>query len=83
MRAGSSEIDQFYRFVGERIKREREELGFNQVELAQEIGLARTSIVNIEQGRQAPPLHVLLRIAQALAVPITDLLPTNGHEGKS
>lgn len=64
-----------YREIGRRIQCERKELGFNQIELAQEIGLTRTSIANIEAGRQRLPIHVLYAIAEALGAPVTCLLP--------
>ncbi len=61
--------------IGKRIRQERQAIGFNQAELAQEVGLTRTSIVNIERGYQRPPIHTLYRVARALAIPIDDLLP--------
>lgn len=64
-----------YREIGWRIRKERDELGFSQADLAQEIGLTRTSIVNIEAGRQRLPIHMLYAVAHALGVPATCLLP--------
>lgn len=46
-----------------------------QAELAEMVGLERTSITNIERGNQKVPLHVLYRICEALRVPITDVMP--------
>lgn len=66
-----------YREIGLRVRKERKELGFNQIELAEEVGFTRTSIVNIETGRQRPPIHVLYSIADALGVSIICLLPEN------
>lgn len=37
--------------------------------------MSRVSIVNIEAGRQHPPVHVLWDIAQELDVELTFLLP--------
>lgn len=61
--------------IGRRINEEREMLGFSQAELAKEVDLTRTSITNIEQGRQHLPIHMLYRIATALGIPIEFLVP--------
>lgn len=47
----------------------------SQAELAKASSLSRTSITNIEKGRQHLPLHTLYAIANALEIPITELLP--------
>ena len=47
----------------------------SQDELAERVGLSRTSITNIEQGRQHVPLHTLLLLASALGVEPASLLP--------
>jgi transcriptional regulator with XRE-family HTH domain len=64
----------FYAAVGRRIAKAR--IGrLTQEALAQKATLTRTAIVNIEKGRQQILLHTVVEIAQALAIPITDLLP--------
>ena len=67
--------DEIYVHIGQRIQEERKSLGFLQQDLAQEIGLLRTSIVNIEAGRQRLPIHKLYEIAEALGVSVSCLLP--------
>ena len=47
-----------------------------QEALASEIGLSRTSIVNIERGRQQLLLHTLAQISAALSISLQDLLPS-------
>src|SRR5207249_352007 len=66
-----------YRLVGEKVRAARERLSpkRSQAKLAQALGLSRTSLVNIECGRQRAPLHVLWRIAEALGIELADLLP--------
>jgi DNA-binding XRE family transcriptional regulator len=69
-----------YKALGERLKvhRERQDTArgkMTQAKLAQEVGLERTSITNIERGNQKVPLHVLYRICEALQVPINEVLP--------
>ena len=59
-----------YDQVAARIKTLREAAGMTQAELAEEIGLSRTSLVNIEQGRQRVMLHQLQEIAEILGVPL-------------
>lgn len=43
--------------------------------LAQKLSLTRTSIINIEKGRQQVLVHTLADIASALGVPVGELLP--------
>jgi len=68
--------ERLYRLVGERVSSARIGTGLSQTKLAKKLGLSRVSIVNIEKGRQRPPLHVLWKIAEALGIEITDLIPT-------
>ena len=68
---------ELYRIVGQRIKRAREDETFlTQEGLAENIGLSRASVVNIEKGRQRAPLHILWDIAVELEVDVSDLLPS-------
>lgn len=64
-----------YQEIGRRIREERQALGFNQHDLAQEVGCLRTSIANIEVGRQRLPIYLLYRIATALGTSVNDLMP--------
>lgn len=53
--------------IAERIKAVRQELGWSQVQLAEEVGVSQSSIGNIESGfRQRP--RELVSIAKALRV---------------
>lgn len=63
-----------YREVGQRVRSLRTTAGLTQSALAQRVGLTRTSITNIERGRQQFSLHILYDLADALAVPPTALL---------
>lgn len=64
----------FYAAVGRRIAKARTGR-LTQEALAQKATLTRTAIVNIEKGRQQILLHTVVEIAEALAIPVTDLLP--------
>lgn len=71
-----------YRELGRRLKALREDEanhGVNkktQAELAQAIGLERTSITNIEKGTQKLPLHVLYRICEVFGKEVSEVLPS-------
>lgn len=47
----------------------------SQAQFAAKVGLSRTSITNIECGRQAIQLHQLYQFASVLQVEVTKLLP--------
>jgi len=64
----------FYKQVGEKIRAQRGK-DLSQEALASAIGLTRTSISNIEKGRQRLLLHTLADIAAALNVDAASLLP--------
>ncbi|MEW6227545.1 MAG: helix-turn-helix transcriptional regulator [Bacillota bacterium] len=61
--------------MGRLIRNERDKRGFTQEALAKAVDLSRTSITNIELGRQRFPLHKLWEIARALGVETRVLLP--------
>ncbi len=65
----------FNRALGERIRKARDKAGVKQDQLARAVGLSRTSITNIERGRQGVQAYLLARIAQVLGRPASELLP--------
>ncbi len=67
--------DELYGEIGRRIRRARESSDTSQEALADNVKLSRTSVVNIEKGRQRPPIHTLYSIARVLGVKPHDLLP--------
>lgn len=70
-----------YLQFGRQVREIREKAGLTQEELAVAISMTRTSITNIEKGRQKILLHTLYDIAMALNVDIRDLLPEQSqHE---
>ena len=54
--------------LGNRIRIQRKQLRITQARLAECVGLARTSIVNIENGRQMLTLRTMYRISVALGL---------------
>ena len=68
----------FYAAVGQRIANRRDRRMTQEV-LATRAKLTRTSIINIEKGRQQILLHTLVDIATALNVaPVETTTRTNG-----
>lgn len=69
-------VSTLYKILGARIKKVRQDKSMSQDDLSEKINISRTSIVNIEQGRQKPPLHVIYKLADVLDIEPHDLLPT-------
>jgi transcriptional regulator with XRE-family HTH domain len=69
------QTDLLFKLVGRRVQKRRKGR-YSQEELADLIGVSRTSITNLERGRQRIPLHQVAGIAHALGCEISDLLPT-------
>lgn len=65
----------FYAAVGQRVARHRLAEGKTQEQVALACGLSRSSIANLEAGRQQVPAHTLAMIAQELGLRIADLMP--------
>lgn len=65
----------YYKLLGLKIRKARLAANLTQHQLASAIGLTRTSVTNIEKGRQPVYLHVTARLAQTLRVTVGDLLP--------
>lgn len=63
----SDEIEAVYRSIGARIQMIRETLGLTQEELAQKLGYTRTSIIDIETGKQRVSQAQFEEIARLLA----------------
>jgi transcriptional regulator with XRE-family HTH domain len=61
------------RAFGSAIRMHREKLGISQEEFAHQAGLHRTYISDIERGRRNVSLLNLVRLADALRVPISHL----------
>lgn len=67
--------DRLYSFIGEQLKSHREKQGLTQGDLAGLVRLERTSITNIEGGKQKLPIHVLYGVCKALSIAPSDVLP--------
>lgn len=69
--------DRIYRVFGSRLREAREQADVTQEELARRVDLSRTSITNIEKGRQRILLHQVLNLAGALNVDPAQLMPSD------
>lgn len=69
-----------YSLLGDAIRQRREEMKMSQGQLSEQMSqthnLRRSSISNIERGRQQPPLHVLYEICRILKLDLHSILPT-------
>ena len=77
------EAEWIYREFGDRLRNQRKNSKLTQDGLAERVGLSRTSITNIEKGRQHITLHMLYILSDVLGVSPVDLLPPKGIVAKS
>jgi transcriptional regulator with XRE-family HTH domain len=78
-------IERLYFELGREVRWHRKRNRMKQQALADAVGLSRTSIANIESGRQHTTLHMLMRLCEKLNVSAGDLLvdvPTLGYTGE-
>jgi transcriptional regulator with XRE-family HTH domain len=68
-------VDLLYQEFGRLLRKSRKEAKLTQGAVAERVGLSRTSITNIEKGRQHVLLHQLFLLASAVGVEPTELLP--------
>jgi len=68
------EKTEFNRILGQRIRNAREGASVRQDQLARSVGLSRTSITNIERGRQGIQVYLLVRIVEVLGCTVADPL---------
>lgn len=68
-------LDAFYIHVGEKVRFQRKKARMNQETLSRHLNLSRTTIINIEKGRQRLSLEHAWLTAKILTISIEDLLP--------
>lgn len=68
-------MDGLYKQFGRRLRELREAKGLTQGEVAERVKLKRTSVTNIERGRQHIALHQLFLLAAAVGKSPSELLP--------
>jgi transcriptional regulator with XRE-family HTH domain len=67
--------DKFYLELGRRIRTARLHFNLTQEQLADLLSLSRTSITNIEKGKQKILAHTLVELSEKLRIPINKLIP--------
>ena len=72
---GTGEIDARHVSLGVVVASRRNELRLKQQELADMIGVSRTTLANIETGRQSIPIERVRPMALALQMTVEDFLP--------
>lgn len=73
-------MEEIYREFGRKLSELRKQASLTQDLLGARVEMSRTSIVNIEAGRQRVGLHLLYSLARALGVTPQDLLPDLSEE---
>ena len=66
--------EDWWRQVGPRIRRLREERGLSQLHLARLVGITQASVSNYEAGKRHVTASLAHRFASALEVPLGELL---------
>jgi transcriptional regulator with XRE-family HTH domain len=69
------EADIFYRSIGRLVQTERINRGISQEILANQLGLTRASVINLEKGRHKPSIYQLMIIAEILQIDYNRLIP--------
>jgi transcriptional regulator with XRE-family HTH domain len=59
---------------GKNLASQRKRAGMSQEELAERAGLHRTAISLSETGKRNPRLDTMVRLAEALGIPVTTLV---------
>jgi len=65
----------YYKDLGSRVRRAREAADMTQAELAAHVGLTRSSVANLEAGRQHSPVHLVQAVAAATGIALIEILP--------
>lgn len=68
-------MERFYKEFGRLLRAARDQAQLSQQDVAKRVGLNRTSITNIELGRQQVSLHMLFSLASAVGTNPESLLP--------
>jgi transcriptional regulator with XRE-family HTH domain len=67
-------LENYYRIIGERIKKAREETGYTQGTVANSLSLTTAAIANYEAGTRQIPIHALVHLAQVFGKPLNYFL---------
>jgi len=73
MTSMTARVQQTQLRLGKKIQRLRKAQGITQEAFAEKLHISRTHMGHIEQGRAAPSLKLLTKLAKALNVPVSEL----------
>ena len=57
--------------IGQRVKKQRSARGLSQRDLAQRLGISRTTLVSIEKGEETVGMGTLLRVLEMLELDLS------------
>lgn len=60
--------------IGEQVRTRREQRGMSAAELSRRAGLSKATLSGLEAGRANPTIDTLDAVAQALGIPLADIL---------
>lgn len=63
-------------FVGEQLRKCREEAGLTQEDMAEKLELSTNTIYRFENATRVPGVDVLIKYADVMNIPITTLVPS-------
>src|SRR5689334_3680258 len=75
LKARSLMTDDLHVALGRKIREKRQDSGLTQAQLADRIRISRTSLTNMELGRQRLLVDQLYKMADVLSTSAKDLLP--------
>jgi XRE family aerobic/anaerobic benzoate catabolism transcriptional regulator len=81
--AASAGAEVFAAAVGARVRSARAKRGLTRRQLAEQSGASERYLAQIESGHGNPSVTILKAIADALDVPVVELMPRNGGRGEA
>ncbi len=70
-----TEVDRFYKSLGETIRNRRRFLGLTQAQLGEQVHKTVDRVAYIERGRKMMPIHEVMEFAEALECGALELMP--------
>lgn len=67
-------MEDYSKKLGENLKKIRTRKGVTQIEIAKKLAVNRSFVSNIENGKTNPTLSTITNLANALGVPVNELL---------
>ncbi len=67
-------MDEISKKLGQNIKRIREQKGMTQGDICRALNLDRGYVSSVESGKRNPTLSTLKKLADALKIPVDELL---------